>query len=571
MNEQTGNLERAAELRLAVAASPRDAQAWRLLGQALNQAPTRDAQAVLAWLQAVHLGPEDAGNWLGLAVAHERLGNVDEAIAAYERAIALKPEQAAWHLASARALPIIMESNAQVDHHRARMTSSLNAIIANPPAAFDFNFGRTHCFYSAYHNRNDRDLQETLARAHLAVASNLAWEAPHCSAPVGPTRGRRIKLGVLSAYLRRHSVGKTTIGLVQELDRERFELTLLRPEPAPDDAFAATFDASADRVVNLPAELEDARNTIASLGLDIIFYPDVGMGPLAYYLAYARLAPVQCVSWGHSNTSGIPNLDYYLSSDLAEPPDAEDHYSEELVRLGGSLVCYRKPPVPKVPRERKYFGLPPEGALYICPHTLFRLHPDFDQALGALLRSDPGSHLVFVNRPSPYWERSLQRRFDYSMRDVRDRLITLGGMPWEDFLSLLRLGDCVLDPPNFSGCNASFDAFSAGVPIVAWANALFLRGRYTLAMYRMMGIRDCLAHSTDDFVSIAMRLAHDPSFRSSIRGAINARADMLFDDRTVVRAHEDFWCEAVERSRIDGGKRKATERRLWASRRQLAN
>ncbi len=40
--------------------------------------------------------------------------------------------------------------------------------------------------------------------------------------------------------------------------------------------------------------------------LDILFYPDLGMTPLTYFLAFARLAPVQCVSWGHPVTTGIP-------------------------------------------------------------------------------------------------------------------------------------------------------------------------------------------------------------------------------------------------------------------------
>jgi len=45
-------------------------------------------------------------------------------------------------------------------------------------------------------------------------------------------------------------------------------------------------------------------------------------------IAGLRLAPVQCTAWGHPVTSGLPTIDYYLSSQLMEPENAQAHYSE---------------------------------------------------------------------------------------------------------------------------------------------------------------------------------------------------------------------------------------------------
>ena len=39
-----------------------------------------------------------------------------------------------------------------------------------------------------------------------------------------------------------------------------------------------------------------------------LFYTDVGLDYESYYLAYARLAPVQCAGWGHSVTTGLPTI-----------------------------------------------------------------------------------------------------------------------------------------------------------------------------------------------------------------------------------------------------------------------
>jgi hypothetical protein len=64
--------------------------------------------------------------------------------------------------------------------------------------------------------------------------------------------------------------------------------------------------AAADRTITLPSQLAAAREQIAEERLDVLFYTDVGMDALPCYLAHARLAPVQCVTWGHPLTTGLP-------------------------------------------------------------------------------------------------------------------------------------------------------------------------------------------------------------------------------------------------------------------------
>ena len=39
------------------------------------------------------------------------------------------------------------------------------------------------------------------------------------------------------------------------------------------------------------------------------------------------------MAWGHPETSGLPTIDYFLTSALMEPEDGDDHYTERLVRL----------------------------------------------------------------------------------------------------------------------------------------------------------------------------------------------------------------------------------------------
>ena len=46
-----------------------------------------------------------------------------------------------------------------------------------------------------------------------------------------------------------------------------------------------------------------------------------------------RLARVQATPWGHPETTGFPTIDYYLSAEALEPPNAAANYTERLVAL----------------------------------------------------------------------------------------------------------------------------------------------------------------------------------------------------------------------------------------------
>src|SRR5205085_186348 len=111
---------------------------------------------------------------------------------------------------------------------------------------------------------------------------------------------------------------------------------------------------------------------------DVIVYPEVGMDATTFALAALRLAPLQCAGWGHPVTTGLPSIDAFFTSGMMEPPDADDHYRERLVRLPGLGTRYPAPAVPPGV-TRAEVGLPDDVALLLCPQSLFKIHPDDDR------------------------------------------------------------------------------------------------------------------------------------------------------------------------------------------------
>ena len=82
---------------------------------------------------------------------------------------------------------------------------------------------------------------------------------------------------------------------------------------------------------------------------------------------------MQCNSWGHPDTSGFPTLDYYLSSDLMEPPDGQDHYTERLVRLPNLSIYYEPIDLQPVALDRADLGLRSTATVYWCGQSLLQV------------------------------------------------------------------------------------------------------------------------------------------------------------------------------------------------------
>ena len=107
------------------------------------------------------------------------------------------------------------------------------------------------------------------------------------------------------------------------------------------------------------------------------------------------------------------------------------------------------------------------------------------------------------------------------------------------FSAALSLSDVFLDSIGWSGCNTTLESTAHDLPIVTLPTPL-MRGRHTLAILRQMGITETIADTVDDYIEIAVRLAHDTAWRDWIGASIAERKHRLFRDHSTVRALESF-------------------------------
>lgn len=528
----------------ALVINPNYAEAYAYLGNALVALERLD-EGVVSYHKAIEIKPEFAEAYSNLANALREQGNVDGAAKQIDLALSLKPEKNGWRIWKALFLPIIPSSNEDIQTRRDTLAKAVTEIMEQnlrvPDPASEVGFTN---FYLAYHNQNNRSLLGDIAKMYIAVCPKLTFEAKHCRSEQREEK-KVLRIGFLSANLRNHTVGKISHGIIQNFSRELFEVIIFRPLGKP-DSMSEIIDQAADKVVPLHRNLEMDWKIIEDEELDILFHLDIGMDPYTYFLSFARLAPVQAVTIGHAESSGVPNIDYFMSSEMSEPENGSEHYTEHLIKLRSLPTYYYQPEAPVKPFTRDDYGLPEDVRLYVYPQSLFKIHPDFDPTIGELLRRDPQGRLVLIDLGKEgHLRKLLIERFKRSFPDVIEQVIFLPKLAYDKFLGLLLLADALLDNPYLSGINSGLEAFSMDVPIVAWPGA-YCSGRYVTACYKQMGLSDLIATDSESYLKLALQLAQDADFKSRMQADIKANAHKLFETQDPVREMETFFIAAYD-------------------------
>lgn len=540
---QQGALEEAtSHYHTAVELMPDNPVVHRNLAAVLVERRLYD-EAACEYEQALKIDPDYVEALSELGDVYRDQGRTDDAREKYHQAYKLSPQQG-LQVKSAILLPVILQSRDQIGTLRQTLSDNLDRLLQQPLAIEDpyREVGATG-FYLAYHGQNDRELQEKLARLFILASPSLEWQAPHCIRP--RVNHSKVRIGFVSRHFRDHSIGKVTRGWVEQLSRADFSVTVFTFS-RPEDELARTIHDAADENIKLPLDLAAARQVIAERELDVLFYPDIGMDPFTYFLAFARLAPVQCTTFGHPVTTGIPNMDYFISTDIWETEDAPRHYSEKLIKLGevaSTAYCYR-PSMPSNLNPRSRFGFSEHDHIYLCAQTLFKFHPDFDDILGALLRRDPAGILVLKDSLHTNWTKLLLQRFRESLPDVLPRIKFLGHLSRKDYLSLLACADVMLDPLHFGGFTTTLEGLALDIPVVTLAGEL-MRGRHTLGLYRRMGFMECVAENKEAYVEKALRLGTDSGYRLSVKGVIHRSQDSIWEEHAVITNLEQFLLRAT--------------------------
>ena len=514
LNRLDRSAEAAEVLEAAVTLAPHCAEVAIELSNALLQDsdPTRAAAALR---HAIVCAPDRHLLRNNLAVILMKLHCYQEARALFDQLIAEQGRQVGFLCNLSNALVSLGEQSAALD-----IAQEAAALAPDMPLAWRAVLNAT-----AYH-------PQATGAAMLAIARNASAAVrraplPHIPAlPHAPPPARsaspRVRVGLLSSTLKTHPVGWLTVAAFEHLEPDAFDVVCFGPK-AGRDVIARRFAARAS-AWHTPgtSDPQELAATIRSCGIDILIdLGGYGEGGTMAACAF-RPAPVQ-IKWVGSQThsTGMPEMDWFLTDRWSSPPDLADSYSEKLLVMPDGYVCYAPPPyAPDVgPLPAMRHGTVTFG----CFNNLAKITPDTITAWCSILARVPGARLVVKTHQlseAPARERLAAAFAAHGI--AASRIELRGASSHRTLLSQYNDIDIVLDPFPYVGGLTTCEALWMGVPTITLAGSTF-SARHATSHMNNVGLPDWVATDIGSYCDRAMAKAGDLSALAALRAGLRDR------------------------------------------------
>jgi predicted O-linked N-acetylglucosamine transferase (SPINDLY family) len=516
----------------------------------------RHEEAIKVCRESLLLYPTEARIYKCLVLLLQEFGRTQEAIKVATEASILLPDNLSLRLAKYLTLPILYETQEEIEFYRCQFSQGLEAVIQqtplDTPEAINNAFtgiGTDTNFYLQYQGKNDLELQKKYGQfVHRIMAARYPQWAEHLPMPSLDPNGK-IRIGYISDSMRLNWVSKLYLGWLQNFDRQKFEVYCYYTDSVRDQV-THQFYLFSNTFYHIPDDLEAACKQIITNQLHILVFPDIGMNPLITQIAGLRLASVQCTTWAHPVTSGLPTIDYFLSSDLMEPENGQEHYSEQLIRLHNIAFSYPKPSIPEVSKTRLDFQLREDAVVYLSCQSLSKYLPQYDYIFPEIAQRVSSAQFCFISSyESPQITRAFQQRLQGAFAKfglkMEDYCVIVPRQYTISYLNLMLASDIFLDTFSWSGGLTTLDAIACDLPIVTCPGEL-MRGRQSYAFLKIMGVTETIAKNEAEFIEIAVKLGRDSAWRDSLVQQMRQRHSYIYDDKLCIEALEEFYQRVVQ-------------------------
>lgn len=511
----------------AAQAEPRSGVFLTNLGTMYSQAGAAD-RAAASYKRALEIEPRSAPTYLNLGAVYSAMQRYDDAIAAYRKSIALNPNNPEAY----NNLGMDLERTGLLDEAAEQLR---RAVALNPN------------FHVAYHKLLFLLSYYCLCSTEQLLEAHRQWDAIHGE------RGRhlqfsharqgdpdkRLRIGYVSPDFRRHPVSTFIEPLLAMHHRANVEVYCYAEVFEPDegtrrlqtlaDQWRATVHLGDEQVARM---IHDDR-------IDILI-------DLAGHTAYNRLAvftyksaPIQATYLGYCATTGLSTMDYWITDEVLHPEGARECAAETIYRLPRCWLAYQPPAgapevLPRPDRAPLTFG---------SFNNIRKLGDAVVAAWADILDRVPGSRLLLKSR---YLDDAYERRVaeeKFRRRGVGpDRLQLQGAAPFPEYLNVYNEVDVALDTFPRSGGTTAADALWMGVPVITLAGERYVE-RLAASKLAAIGRREWIANSVEEYVALAVTVAHDTSLRAEVRQTQRARmaASQLCDADDLANALENAY------------------------------
>lgn len=341
-----------------------------------------------------------------------------------------------------------------------------------------------------------------------------------------PLAGRRLRLGLVSPdFHMQHPVNIFMQPILREIDRTRFEVFLYFTGSAQDEQTTLArsrvehwVEATAFNDLQLSKRIDADQ-------IDVLLDLSGHTNHNRMAMFAKRAAPVQISYLGYPGSTGVPNIDGLLGDSVVTPEADDVLCSERVFRLPGAVFCYA--PEEDYPLPDFAARMAARPLTFTSFNNISKLTDHTLRLWARVLAAVPEAKLL-LKAPSFGDEGAVQ--------SFRDRLGALGvtserlefrgpvGLPL--MMAEYADADIALDTVPYNGGTTSLQAMWMGVPVVALHGHHFV-SRMGSSFMQAAGLGDWVAHSDDEYVAIAQRMAQDRQALLALKSGLRARLQSL--------------------------------------------
>jgi|GEM_PF-82514 len=373
---------------------------------------------------------------------------------------------------------------------------------------------------------SDRNLKDIFVKWAAITEYSLELQGfpLHQQCPPKSAHHPKIRLGILNQSYSPSSETFATLPFYEHLDRQEFEI-ILYAESTQDHPLTEYCRSRCDQFLQLPQDLREAVQLIRNGDLDILLFGiNITIGnKLSTLLAIHRLARIQAVSVACPVTTGINNIDYYISGTLTSPIKIfQSQYSEKLVNLEGLAHCFSYPLTQKSRIQtlsRADLGITSDAVIYISAASFFKLIPELRQTWVEILVSVPQAVLVLC--PFSPWSNQYEIvAFRQHMTDLfikyqleQSRLMILDAVSNRESLkSILQLADIYLDAYPYTGSTSITDPLEVGLPTICRVGHTW-RSRQGSTFLQALDLNELIPTDKESYIDLAINLGQNSELR----------------------------------------------------------
>lgn len=331
---------------------------------------------------------------------------------------------------------------------------------------------------------------------------------------------RRLRIGYVSPDFRYHVSNRFVLPLLEGHNRDRVEL-FLYAQTRKEDSITDIYRSHADHWFDTSDVSDlDVVQKIREDKIDILIDLGGHTSNNRILVFGHRPAPIQITWLGYGNTSGLKEMDYFLGDENLVPKGYDHLFSEKVIRLPGTFMCYR----PWTEMD-EVAPLPAEKNGYVTFASMSRSvrYNNKVRALWArVLETVPNSKLMlFTSALADLPFRECIKNHFVKSGIPEDRLILDATRDW---WTAYHRADIFLDSFPQNNGTTIFDSLWMGVPVITLQDRPPV-GRLGTSIISHLNMDDWITDTEDAYIQKAITAASDLRDLAALRASLRQKME----------------------------------------------